>query len=107
MKIMHNLSKLECEVVNKILPIFRDRDIRIMDICYYSDHGSILCCKSYNDKDGKRSSFVEEVVFRSLKDFYTTFKSLYDDHLSFGEIAEADKMMTKDLKELIDILIKL
>ena len=104
---MHNLSKLECDVVNKILPIFRDRDIEIMDICYYSEHGSILCCKSYNDKDGKRSSFVEEVVFRSLKDFYTTFKSLYDDHLSFGEIAESDKMMTKDLKELLDILIKL
>ena len=59
------------------------------------------------DKDGKRSSFVEEVDFKSLKDFYTTFKSLYDDHLSFGEIAEADKMMTKDLKELLDILIKL
>lgn len=104
---MHNLSKLECDVVNKILPIFRDRDIGIMDICYYSDHGSILCCKSYNDKDDKRSSFVEEVVFKSLKDFYTTFKSLYDDHLSFGEIAEADKMMTKDLKELLDILIEL
>ena len=104
---MHDLSKLECDVVNKILPIFRDRDIEIMDICYYSDHGTILCCKSYKDKDGKRSSFVEEVVFRSLKDFYTTFKSLYDDHLSFGEIAEADKMMTKDLKELLDILIKL
>ena len=104
---MHNLSKLECDVVNKILPIFRDRDIRIMDICYYNDHGSILCCKSYNDKDGKRSSFVEEVVFKSLKDFYTTFKSLYDDHLSFGETAEADKMMTKDLKELLDILINL
>ena len=50
---MHNLSKLECDVVNKILPIFRDRDIEIVDICYYSDHGSILCCKSYNDKDGK------------------------------------------------------
>ena len=104
---MHDLSKLECDVVNKILPIFRDREIEIMDIYYYSDHGSIVCCKSYNDKDGKRSSFVEEVVFRSLKDFYTTFKSLYDDHLSFGEIAEADKMMTKDLKELLDILIKL
>ena len=107
MKIVHNLSKLECDVVNKILPIFKDRDIEIMDICYYSDHGSILCCKSYNDKDGKRSSFVEEVVFKSLKDFYTTFKSLCDDHLSFGEIAEADKMMTEDLKELLDILIKL
>ena len=104
---MHNLSKLECDVVNKILPIFRDRDIRIMDIEYCSDHGTIVCCKSYKDKDGKRSSFVEEVTFRSLKDFYTTFKSLYDDHLSFGEIAEADKMMTKDLKELLDILIKL
>ena len=104
---MHDLSKLECDVVNKILPIFRDRDIEIMDICYYSDHGSILCCKSYNDKDGKRSSFVEEVVFKTLKDIYTTFKSLYDDHLSFGEIAEADKMMTDDLKELLDILIKL
>ena len=104
---MHDLSKLECSVADKILPIFRDRDIEIMDICYYSDHGSILCCKSYNDKDGKRSSFVEEVTFKSLKDFYTTFKSLYDDHLSFGEIAEADKMMTKDLKELLDILIKL
>ena len=107
MKIVHDLSKLECDVVNKILPIFKDRDIEIMDICYYSDHGSILCCKSYNDKDGKRSSFVEEVVFRSLKDFYTTFKSLYDDHLSFAERAEADKMMTEDLKELLDILIKL
>lgn len=107
MKIMHDLSKLECDVVNKILPIFRDRDIEIMDICYYSDHGSILCCKSYNDKDDKRSSFVEEVVFKSLKDFYTTFKSLYDDHLSFGENSLADKMMTEDLKELLDILIKL
>ena len=104
---MHDLSKLECDVVNKILPIFKDREIEIMDICYYSDHGTIVCHKSYKDKDGKRSSFVEEVDFKSLKDFYTTFKSLYDDHLSFGEIAEADKMMTKDLKELLDILIKL
>ena len=104
---MHDLSKLECSVADKILPIFRDRDIEIMDICYYSDHGTIVCSKSYEDKDGKRSSFVEEVVFKSLKDFYTTFRSLYDDHLSFGEVAEADKMMTKDLKELLDILIKL
>ena len=104
---MHNLSKLECDVVNKILPIFRDREIEIMDICYYSDHGSILCCKSYNDKDGKRSSFVEEVVFRSLKDFYTTCNSLSDDPFSLGEITEADKMTPKDLRELLDILIKL
>lgn len=104
---MHNLSKLECSVVDKILPIFKDRNIELISIEYYSDHGTIVCSKSYEDKDGKRSSFVEEVTFKSLKDFYTTFKSLYDDHLSFGEIAIADKMMTKDLKELLDILIKL
>ena len=104
---MHDLSKLECSVADKILPIFKDRDIELISIEYYSDHGTIVCHKSYKDKDGKRSSFVEEVTFKSLKDFYTTFKSLYDDHLSFGEIAEADKMMTKDLKELLDILIKL
>ena len=104
---MHDLSKLECSVADKILPIFKDRDIELISIEYYSDHGTIVCHKSYKDKDGKRSSFVEEVTFKSLKDFYTTFKSLYDDHLSFGEIAEADKMMTKDLKELLDILNKL
>lgn len=104
---MHDLSKLECSVVDKILPIFKDRGIEITDIDYYSDHGTIVCNKTYEDKDGKRSSFVEEVTFKSLKDFYTTFKSLYDDHLSFGEKAIADKMMTKDLKELLDILIKL
>lgn len=104
---MHDLSKLECSVVDKILPIFKDRNIELMSIEYYSDHGTIVCSKSYEDKDGKRSSFVEEVTFKSLKDFYTTFKSLYDDHLSFGEIAVADKMMTEDLKELLDILITL
>lgn len=104
---MHDLSKIECSVVDKILPIFKDRNIEIMSIEYYSEHGTIVCSKSYEDKDGKRSSFVEEVNFKSLRDFYTTFKSLYDDHLSFGEETLADKMMTKDLKELLDILIKL
>lgn len=104
---MHDLSKLECDVVEKILPIFKDRDIEIIEIAYYSNHGIIVCDKSYEDEDGKRSSFVEEVNFKSLKDFYTTFKSLYDDHLSFGEKSLADKMMTEDLKELLDILIKL
>lgn len=104
---MHDLSKLECSVADKILPIFKDRNIELISIEYYSDHGTIVCDKSYEDEDGKRSSFVEEVNFKSLKDFYTTFKSLYDDHLSFGEKSLADKMMTEDLKELLDILIKL
>lgn len=102
---INHLSKLECDVVEKILPILKARNIEVDHLLYRADYGLLICSKTYEDGE-KKSSFVEEVEFRSLADFYTRFKSLYVDHLSFGEENKADEMMTQDLKGLLDDLIK-